>query len=641
MQVTGTAALGGTLALTRPVGFVPNVGDTFVILTASSVTGTFANVTGTDAGGGNSFVVDYTPTQVIVRVGSPTLSADLAITKTDAPDPVVTGNDLTYTLTVTNSGPNAAANVTITDTLPGGVTFVSATGCTNPSGTVTCVIGTLGNGANAQRTIVVRPTVANPSLSNTATVTASTTDPNTANNSATATTVVSPAANLALTKTDAPDPALLGEELFYSLSVTNNGPDAASGVTITDTLPGGVTFVSASGCTNVSGTVTCSIGALANGANAQRTIVVRPTVVNPTLSNTASVSASTVDPVPGNNSSTATTVVNPAANLALTKTDSPDPVLAGQDLTYTLTVTNNGPSDAAGVTITDPLPSGVTFVSAGAGCTNASGTVTCTIGALANGANAVRTIVVRPTGAITNVSNTATASATTGDPNLSNNTATATTSVNAAANLALTKTDAPDPVPAGSDLTYTLTVTNNGPDSAGSVTITDPLPSGVTFVSASGCANTSGTVTCVIGTLANGANAQRTIVVRPTVANPSLSNTASVSSSTADPVPANNSATATTVVGPSADLALTKTDAPDPVLVGSNLTYTLTVTNNGPSDAAGVTSRTRCPAGSALSPRALAATTSPAPSPARSGRSPTAPTRCAPSWSARRSRTRP
>ena len=202
--------------------------------------------------------------------------------------------------------------------------------------------------------------------------------------------------------------------------MTNNGPNDAAGVTITDTLPAGVTFVSASaGCNNASGTVTCTIGALANGANAVRTIVVRPTVANPTLSNTATACGDHGRPGPGQQQRDDDDDGQPGAELGEPGPDQDRrarPGLVGGDLTYTLTVTNGGPAAAAGVTITDTLPAGVTFVSASAGCNNVSGTVTCTIGGLANGANAVRTIVVSPTVANPSLSNTATAAATTADP---------------------------------------------------------------------------------------------------------------------------------------------------------------------------------------------------------------------------------
>jgi uncharacterized repeat protein (TIGR01451 family) len=123
--------------------------------------------------------------------------------------------------------------------------------------------------------------------------------------------------------------------------------------------------------------------------------------------------------------------------------------------------------------------------------------------------------------------------------------------VTTSADVSITNSDAPDPVGVGGNLTYTLDVRNSGPNPAAAVTVTDPLPAGVTFVSsattAGSCSGTA-TVTCALGSLASGADATVTIVVRPTVAGP-LSNTASVSTTSADPSPANDDATATTTVG--------------------------------------------------------------------------------------------
>lgn len=117
--------------------------------------------------------------------------ADLSISKSDSPDPVKVGNSLTYMVTVTNNGPGTATDVTLTDTLPAGVTLVSASaGCNEAGGVVTCDAGTLNNGNAATVMIVVRPTAPSKALTNTAQVAANETDPNTDNNTAMVMTVV-------------------------------------------------------------------------------------------------------------------------------------------------------------------------------------------------------------------------------------------------------------------------------------------------------------------------------------------------------------------------------------------------------------------------------------------------------------------
>lgn len=129
--------------------------------------------------------------------------------------------------------------------------------------------------------------------------------------------------------------------------------------------------------------------------------------------------------------------LTPQADLAVTMTQSPASLIAGTNLTYTLTVTNSGPSDATGVVLTDPLPAGVSFVSASSGCSQSAGTVTCTLGTLANGGNASVQIVVTPTQA-GSLTNTVYVTSAVQDP----------TSADNSASIAATVAAPPAPVPA-------------------------------------------------------------------------------------------------------------------------------------------------------------------------------------------------
>src|SRR5206468_2473233 len=246
------------------------------------------------------------------------------------------------------------------------------------------------------------------------------------------------------------------------------------------------------------------------------------------------------------------------ADLSITKTDSPDPVAPGATLTYTITVSNAGPNVATSVTMNDPLPSQTTFQSmatpAGWSCTTpavgSTGTVTCTTPSLASGATAAFTLVVQvkpDTADGTTISNTATVGATTADANSANNSATATTTVRAEADLSITKTDSPDPVRPGGTLTYTIGVSSAGPNTAASVAMNDALPALTTFQSittpagwtcTTPAAGSTGTVNCTTASMASGATATFTLAVQVSPAAPDgtiISNTATVSSMTFDP----------------------------------------------------------------------------------------------------------
>src|SRR5207249_8912751 len=143
--------------------------------------------------------------------------------------------------------PSSATEVTLTDPLPVGAAFVSVTGtgCSQSSGNVTCNIGSLGNGNSATVTIVDGATTPG-AIANTATVTANEADLTPTNNSATANTTVDPSADAGVTKTGA-GTAAMGQNVTYTIVVTNHGPQSATGATLTDALPTGATCVSATG----------------------------------------------------------------------------------------------------------------------------------------------------------------------------------------------------------------------------------------------------------------------------------------------------------------------------------------------------------------------------------------------------------
>jgi uncharacterized repeat protein (TIGR01451 family) len=203
-----------------------------------------ANVA-TLSGMAGSVPVVSTASATVARFG-----ADLAVAKSVARDPVVAGERLTYTLTITNHGLFDSSDIVLTDTLPGEVAFVSASPGCNPVGggnaagstAVTCALGVLANQATTAFTIAVTVPVTGGQITNTALVAGTAPDPDPANDVATEATWVSAEADLALAKTGRPDPVLAGGLLTYTLVFTNHGPDYAGGVVLTDTLPAGATY---------------------------------------------------------------------------------------------------------------------------------------------------------------------------------------------------------------------------------------------------------------------------------------------------------------------------------------------------------------------------------------------------------------
>ena len=508
--------------------------------------------------------------------------ADLSLTKTHAGNLVI-GQTTPYTLQVSNLGPSSAAGtITVTDTLPTGLEFVSGG---NPNWVcnavtqagkelVTCTSPTaIANGANSSFDLNLKVlATATPSLINTASVSSPTIDPKPDNNTAQDTGLII-VSDLAVTKTHLGN-FVRGSSGTYTLSVLNVGFAASFGaITVTDTLPDGLTPQSVVGagwtCSIAAQTVTCNrttTDALAaNSSFSDITLVASiAQTADASLVNSATVSGGGEINLANNTASDTVSLVS-SSDLSMTKTDNLSNVVPGTSIEYTITVSNAGPSDALGVGVLDPLPntlSAATWTcaaSAGASCgaVSGSGNLSQTVNLPANSSLVFRLSASLSSDATGNLVNTASLNVPSGilDPNPTNNTATDTDSVTPNSDLSITKRHL-GTFTVGVNGQYVLNVRNLGPSTVpGTITVTDTLPAGLGFIGATGtdwtCAANASLVTCTHpGNFApNSSLPDITLTVSVgAAALPSVTNTASVASDTLDLTPANNSASDSTNV---------------------------------------------------------------------------------------------
>ncbi|MES1245730.1 MAG: ExeM/NucH family extracellular endonuclease, partial [Acidobacteriota bacterium] len=320
--------------------------------------------------------------------------ADLSITKTDGVTTATPGGSVTYTITASNAGPDPVTGGTVADTFPAVLTCTwtcvgagggtcTASGSGNINDTVNLPVG----GSVTYTASCAISASATGTLSNTATVSGgATSDSTPGNNSATDNDTLTPQADLAITKTDGVTTATPGGSVTYTITASNAGPSNAPGSTVADTFPASLTctwtcvgagggICTASGSGNINDTVNLPAGGSVT-YTASCTISASATG---TLSNTATVAApaGVTDPTPGNNSATDNDTLAPQADLAITKTDGVTTVTPGGSVTYTITASNAGPSNAPGSTVSDTFPASLTCtwtcVGAGGGICTASG----------------------------------------------------------------------------------------------------------------------------------------------------------------------------------------------------------------------------------------------------------------------------
>ena len=548
-----------------------------------------------------------------------TTAADLALTLTDSSDPVIVGDMVTYLINLSNNGPDPAQNVSLSTTLPSGVTFVSAASgqgaCSEAGGVVSCTLAEVGVGATVPVEIMVSTTTADL-MTITVSVSAATDDPNLANNSASEETVVETVpseATLVINEIDYDQPGAdaaefielknmaqtvinlvaytvalvdgagpsfyrtidlpavdLGPGSYYVICgnpanvancdldvspnsnlIQNGGPDAVA-LLLNETV---IDTVSYEGDTGPPYTEGSGVGLV--DSTQERTGLSRSPDGVDTDQNNIDLSLRCITPgVTNAEANVDCTPVVEEADLIVTLTDSIDPVVAGDEVTYLITVSNEGPDPANNVTLVDNLPAGVNLVSItpdSGSCAEAGNIISCDLGEIPNGESVtVQVVITAPTEGV--IINMISVTADTNDPVSDNNTATEETVVEPVvlmADLAITLNDELDPVMPSDNIVYLIEVTNNGPAPATEVIVIDNLPTGVTFISAEpdqgGCSETGGVVTCNLGDLASGGSAKVTVVISTAGAG-LINNDVSVGADTGDPILSNNSASEETTV---------------------------------------------------------------------------------------------
>ncbi|HEU4888452.1 MAG TPA: hypothetical protein VFV49_11225 [Thermoanaerobaculia bacterium] len=454
--------------------------------------------------------------EVVGTYGAPvTLPVErpLAIDASATPYPVLLGENVTFTLRFENLNANAGTNVVARATIPAGSSFVSASnGGTFANGVVTFNLGAIVAGGEGEVSFAVRaqtlPSITLEDYSIFAT------EFGTRAGSPLVVAVVPVPLDLRVSASASPEPVRSGDLLTYTLQYANDGGSTAPLTVIRSIVPQGTTFDSAAGGSLENDTVVFPLGSVTPGGSGSVTFTVAvtasagSTITNDDISISAAEQTRSAEPV-------VTNVIAPLppVPLAASLTAQPSPVIAGELLTYEIVISNPDDAPAANVVVTIAIPDHTSFVSATGGGTAEGDGTQWSLGTIEGQSTTTLAFTVRVNAdhGDTIVSNGASVTSTDRDGATSNSITTSVVRPPSALRLTI---DAPESVIAGSNITYTLAYANDGPSSASSAKLVDPLPGGTTFVSASnGGSLANGIVTWNLGTLAAGSSGTRTLVV--------------------------------------------------------------------------------------------------------------------------------
>ncbi|MEO0532889.1 MAG: gliding motility-associated C-terminal domain-containing protein, partial [Cyanobacteria bacterium P01_A01_bin.123] len=615
------------------VGTVTSGTSTTLNITASvNTTGIYTNVAevtdqdqvDSDSTPNNGVLSEDDQDEVVLN---PIQLVDISVTKTADDFTPNVGDPIVFTVTVTNDGPSDATNIVVTDFLASGYAFVSAV---PTNGVYEPLNGswTLGNLANGiTETLVITANVlATGDYTNIAELTdvaEQDIDSEPANNDDTEDDqqTIEPVpvlvSDLILRKSVDVLSPFVGDEVIFNISISNTGPSDVTGVQVLDLLPSGYTYASnnrTAGVYNPTTGIWQLNGVIPNGTTETLNIVATVNPAGDYFNVTEVLSSSNFDPnsTPNNNVITendqdsAGTTPLPSADLSLEKSvDNKFPDVL-DNVTFTLTVTNDGLSDATGVVVSDVLPSGYTYIADDSGGTYSSATGLWNIGTILGGANAVLnlTVQVNSTGDYSNVAEVIASIERDPDSTPGNNILSEddqdeqSVTPRVLADISISKT-ASDLTPSvGDQVVFTITVNNAGPNEAANLVVEDVLASGFLFVSANASTGNYNDATGAwsLSSLASGATEtlQITVEVLPSGI---YSNTAElVASDTFDPDSSpNNNLDAeddqdTIILVPNglADLSLTKIVDNQTPNVGDIVEFSLNLRNEGPNDATGV-----------------------------------------------------